>query len=105
MYGLWAWLFFLTAGIGAWAAYDQTAALEKLMFLATGLAAVFVIDQLGRVDAERTLVWGGIGCAILAAALGALVLLPSQSVLSIREDALAAALIILLPLGSGAFLW
>lgn len=104
MYGLWAWLFFFTAGVGAWAAYDQVAALQRLTLLAVGLVVVYVIDRLGSIDAERTLVWGGIGCAALAALLGALVLLPSQSALPFH-NAIASGLIILLPLGAGICLW
>ena len=73
MYSVWAWLFFTTAGVGTWVAYDQAAALEKLALLTAGLVTIYVIDRLGRMDAERTLVWGGVACAILAALLGALV--------------------------------
>jgi tetratricopeptide (TPR) repeat protein len=102
---MWAWLFFLTAGVGVWAAYDQVAALETLALLTAGLVALYVIDRLGRMDAERTLVWGGVGCAAWAALLGTLVLLPGRNVYTIREDAIAAALIILIPLGGGSLLW
>jgi tetratricopeptide (TPR) repeat protein len=106
MYSVFTWLFFLTAAVATWAAYDRVAALEKLALLGAGLAAAHLIDRLGRIDAERTLRFGGIACAGLAALLGTLPLvtdLGSDYVL--RAGVIAAALIILLPLGSGSVAW
>src|SRR5262245_3097908 len=106
MYRVWAWLFFITAAIGTWAAYDHFVALEKLGLLTAGLVAVYLIDQIGGIDAERTLVLGGIGCAALAVMLGtvAVVARPSSELL-VRPAVAAAVLVILLPLASGSVLW
>lgn len=105
MYRMHVGLFFGTVGIGAWVAFDQGAALEKLAILAVGIAVLFLIDLAGRIDAKRTLVLGGIGCAAVAAILGTLVLGASLRLYYMRVDAIAAALIILLPVGGGSALW
>lgn len=105
MYDLWTWLFFVTAGIGVWAAYDPVAALEKLVLLVVGLVIVLVMEQSSKADAERTFVIGGIGCAVAAAWLGLLVLMPDYGTFDLHDDMLAAALVILLPLGGGSAYW
>lgn len=102
MYRVGAWLFLGTAVVGTWVAYDQFVAMERLALLAAGLAIAYLIVWLGRIDAERTLVVGGIVCAIVAAILGTMALLPDNVGLPVRDDAIAAALIVLLPLSASS---
>jgi O-antigen ligase len=68
-------LFLLTALVGVWAAYDQTLAWRRLGMIATALALAVGVAWAGWRRGPRALETIGLGCALLAGALGAYFLL------------------------------
>jgi putative inorganic carbon (HCO3(-)) transporter len=68
-------LFLLTALVGVWAAYDRAPAWRRLVMIAIGLALAVGVAWAGRRRGRRALGTIGLGCALLAGALGAYFLL------------------------------
>ena len=93
--------FLLTAWVGVWAAYDRVVAQEKFVLLCAGIAFAHTIEWLSWRNAKTVLGIVGLGCTVLAGALGVIILLTRPS----HADRAASALVILLPLGVCAIVW
>jgi drug/metabolite transporter (DMT)-like permease len=93
--------FFITTLIGVWSAYEAFSSLFRFGLFAVGLWAMFGIGWRGRHHPKTTLSSIGLGCALLAAAIGIAYLLS----LTTNSGMVASSLIVLLPLGVSSIAW
>lgn len=128
--GLFAALYLLSALLGVWAAYDRDVAWQRFTLLAIGLALALAVA--GRPAGEQALGWIGLGCALLAGALGLYFLLVYDwaaaandkvallqqiglwvqasrpaipRLASINANVAGSGLVLLLPLGAAGMAW
>jgi len=127
-----AFIFFLTALVGVWAAYDRGIAWRRFGTIAGGLIVGIGAAWAGRRGGERALGAIGLACAVLAAVIGAYFLLTYDwttakyvkfSVLQqiglwlqahrpaiyvsqdLKPNLIAGGLVLALPLGTGGVAW
>lgn len=125
-------LFLITALAGVWAAYDREAAWQRFALLAAGLLVMLVMAAFAWRRGTPALALMGLGCALLAGAIGGFFLLvydwaasgtskvdflhqvglwlqEARPVISVPEDINAnvagSALTVLLPLGFAGVVW
>ena len=93
-------LFFLTAGVGVWAAYDKTGALLKLSLILTGLILALGLAWYSKARPETVLILAGLTSSAAVAALSLMLVFFHPA-----SGPTANALVILLPMALGAMLW
>lgn len=94
-------IFFLTALIGVWVAYDRGAAIVRFTTIMIGLGGAYLIPLLFRNHREQGLAWLSFGSAFLILAFSALF----WKNLGSDSGLLAAGLALLLPLELNATVW
>lgn len=96
-----ALIFWLTAIIGIWAAYDVATALIRFGLITVGLGLMGGIAWHGYFHAKTVLSHLGLGCAAVAAVLSLVNLLGLRG----NSGMVAGTLIVLLPLGAVGIWW